>query len=132
MITHYGFSQEPSTTWTTVAFFEDRYELTMEVKIVVDYHNNIVTPLGSPTFVLSEITSVEGLADLVLHGDQKTFGIAEWEKVYESGGDFASIGFDLRNDSPVPGIEHYIRASRRDRLPVSLIRRSGSQHHKDR
>jgi hypothetical protein len=49
---------------------------------------------------------------------QRTFGAREWRHLVENGGDFQAIGIKVTTGNPVPGVEEYIAAVRRDRLQV--------------
>ena len=111
-ISHYRFLDEPTHTWNTNVFFGDRYELTMQVEVSVDYKKNCIAVVGEPVFYLWEVVSVNGREARI--GENFTFSKDEWKRVHESGGEFSTIGIIL-NPNPVPGFADYAEALRKSR-----------------
>ncbi len=70
--------------------------------------------IGEPKFYLLEVKSVSispsGQVGASFSKDFK-FDTAQWKKVYESGGDFGSIGFSIKTD-PVANFQKYADATR--------------------
>ena len=99
----------------------------MQVDVAVDYKANTVTQVGTPTFYIDELTEVYtsrdgggvGATSRRPEGGWK-FSTDEWEKVYESGGDFGKIGITILDD-PLPGFDTYVAATRKPRKPISLL-----------
>lgn len=88
-------------SWQTETFFGGKYQLTMDVKVKVDFKARTVTQLEEPVFYFFEIEKVDvnssGSPITTYNPDhEKHFGIAEWKKVYESGGDFSKIGIEIK------------------------------------
>jgi hypothetical protein len=124
-ITHYGFNDGPRV-WNTEVFFGGRYTLTMQVDVEIDYSANKITKVGGePKFSLTETRKVDilpdGRAQSWYNGqNQRRFGPAEWEKVYQTKGDFSALDVTINHD-PVPNFEEDVSQARRDRVPVSLL-----------
>ncbi len=121
-ITHFGFGRMP-LQWNTEVFFGDRYILTMQVDVEVDYAKRRVVPVGKPVFYLTEVDTVSHteFGNVVeSYSNSYTFGLEEWEKVFASKGDFSTIGISI-NSTPVAGFHEVVRAARRPRIPVSLV-----------
>lgn len=123
-ITHYGFNRhggDPTNTWNSEAYFAGRYSLTMQVEVVVDYENNTVTPAGEPTFYLLEITSFNG-RNAKYQGAQESFGLKEWQKIYDDGGEFSAVGLKIQKNAPIPNFDQLVEMVRRPRIPrVTLL-----------
>lgn len=126
-ITHYGFNRyggDRTNTWNSQAHFADRYSLTMQVEVVVDYENNTVTPAGEPKFYVIEYYEIDDKGDGGYSGSTRSagiFGEDEWRKIYDSGGNFSVIGVNIDQDTPVPNFGPLVKAWRRSRIPVSLL-----------
>lgn len=121
-ITHFGFDTGPKT-WNTEAYFGDRYHLTMQVKVNIDYVANQVKLIGEPVFFLTEIERIEPLGSGHYKGDVGRFiqfDLDEWKTLFEHGGDLSSIGFIVKEGK----VAHFwddVAAVRRDRVRVRLI-----------
>ena len=89
------------STWNTTAFFGGRYELTMQVPVDIKSKNS-GSMIGDPKFYLHEVDSISispsGQVGASFSEDFR-FDEAQWKKVYESGGDFSSIGFTIKATS---------------------------------
>jgi hypothetical protein len=122
-ITHYGFDAKPKI-WNTEVVFGDRYVLTMQVEIAIDYSaSRIVRVMGPPTFYLKELRTIEVLPDgraSTSTNDGKIFGASAWATLYAHDGDLASIGVRV-NELPIPQFGVYMSQVRRDRVHISLV-----------
>ena len=128
-ITHYGFAAGPKV-WNTESYFGDRYHLTMQVEVTIDYTRNRVTPVGKPTFFLMEINKLEPITDGVFEGHfgrNLEFDLATWEKLFDQRGDLTAIGFVPKKGK----VEHFwedVATWRRPRVHVSLL----DQNHEEK
>ena len=91
----------------TVDLF-DRYEFAMQLPVVFDESRSKVIGYGEPRFTLWEAASVKrnksGFAETTLNPvGERRFGSSEWQKIVEAGGDFASVGYTMITNRPVPG-----------------------------
>lgn len=122
-ISHYGFDDEPKQ-WNTEVFFGNRYILTMQIMVAVDYSRNTVSQIGDPTFYLFECETITIEPEGTLHvrfnpHGQVTFSGEQWNSMFESGGDFAGIGVKL-NPAPVENFDRYVAGKRAPRVFVRL------------
>jgi hypothetical protein len=111
-ITYSG--RDTVSTWNAVAYFGGRYVLTMQVPVEIESRNTGKI-VGEPRFYLLEVEKVSISASGQVsasfsRGHQ--FGSGEWQTVFRSHGDFATIGFQMRTSAPVVGFDSYARASR--------------------
>jgi hypothetical protein len=107
----YGPNDVP--LFNTVAYFGDRYVLTMQVPVDIQSKTS-GTMIGKPQFYLNEVGSVSiSPAGQVGASFSRslTFGVDEWEQVYDAGGDFSTIAFNV-NATPVPDFQKYAAAGR--------------------
>ncbi len=99
--------------FTSVAYFGDRYTLTMEV--AVDIHSSSSgTMTGKPQFYLNEVNKVTVYPSGQVGASfsrNLNFGKAKWQTVYEAGGDFSTIGFKV-NKTSVTDFQKYASANR--------------------
>jgi hypothetical protein len=106
--------RESVSTWNATAFFGGRYELTMQVPVDIK-SKNTGSMIGEPKFYLHEVEAVSVSPSGQVRGASFSGGInfdeSQWKKVYDSGGDFGSIGFTLKT-TPVPNFQKYADASR--------------------
>ena len=123
-ITQYGFPGQETNRWNSLVSFGGRYELGMEVEVVVDYQNHgIERVVGQPKFFFQVVQQVEILPDgrAVISYDQRQgrqFGADEWALIYKSKGDFSKIGITVVHDPPIPGFDEEVRQGRRDRIKI--------------
>lgn len=111
---HYiTYGQDNVPLLNTVAYFGDRYELTMQVPVKIHSKESGET-IGEPKFYLNQISNVSvspsGQVTASFSGGLE-FGPNEWKQVYESNGDFSKIGFNI-NSAGVPNFKKYTDASR--------------------
>lgn len=132
-ITHFGFdrwSDKQSTVWTSDTYFLDRYQLTMQIPIEVDYEQRTFTTTGDPDFYLVECTDFDGRSSSH-DGLHFRFGKKEWQDLYASHGDFLKLGLSLKKDSPITGFDELIRSTRSPRIHISLLGGNRSSNHTD-
>ena len=99
--------------FNSVAYFGDRYELTMQVPVDIQ-SKSLGNMIGKPLFYLNEVGSVSVSPSGQVGASfsrNLNFGAAKWQQVYDSGGDFSSIGFNV-NTTPVPNFQKYAAACR--------------------
>lgn len=107
-----------SAEWHTEAYFAGRYKLWMTVGVRVNRQSGAIDVVGSPTFVLLEIQSIQGdreVSDREVSyrgSSQREFGADEWRQVVEANGDFSAIGITLNLNNPVPGLDRYLAQPR--------------------
>lgn len=98
--------------FNSVAYFGDRYQLTMQVPVRIDSATSGATT-GEPKYYLSEIRNVTVLPSgqvSASFSDGVEFGADDWKRVYESQGDYSKIGFKV-DPTPVPNFRSYQNAS---------------------
>jgi hypothetical protein len=70
--------------------------------------------IGEPQFYLNEVGSVSvspsGQVGASFSRNLK-FGATKWQQVYDSGGDFSTIAFNVTT-TPVPNFQKYVAACR--------------------
>ena len=98
------------STWNTTAFFGDRYEFTMQVPIEISSSAHGHT-IGDPEFYLHEVSVITDGGRGARFSRQFKFGASEWKKIYDTAGDFSSVGFTLKTTA-VPKFQMYADASR--------------------
>jgi len=99
--------------FNSVAYFGDRYELTMQVPVDIQSEST-GTIIGNPQFYLNEVKSVSVSPSGQVGASfsrNLNFGIAKWQQVYDADGDFGIIGFNV-NTTSVPDFRKYAAASR--------------------
>jgi len=99
--------------FNSVAYFGDRYELTMQVLVDIKSESS-ATVIGEPQFYLNEISAITISPNGQIGASfsrNLDFGSAEWKQVYNANGDFGKIGFAI-NPTGVPNFRKYTDASR--------------------
>lgn len=99
--------------FNSVAYFGDRYRLTMQVPVDIESKTS-GSMVGGPRFYLREIDAVRlsssgGVG--VSISRNLSFGASEWRQVYRADGDFSAIGFNV-NPTPVADFRKYTDAAR--------------------
>ena len=87
-----------------------RYVLRMDVEVTFDSSRTKVISYGEPIFCLVEVIGISPLPDdrvAITSTSIKEFGEEFWKTIVEHGGDFSSVGIELRKDAPVPGFEEH-------------------------
>ena len=83
--------------FNSVAYFGDRYELTMQVPVDIQ-SKSLGTMIGKPLFYLNEVVSVSVSPSAQVGASfsrNLNFGATKWQQVYDSGGDFSTIAFNV-------------------------------------
>jgi hypothetical protein len=124
-ITHYGFRNQRSNQWNTNAYFGGRYQIHMTVDVEIDYSNFTVRQLGEPEFRLYEYSKIyDPYGDKEVYGGtvgrQIEFSVEDWQKVFESKGDFSVIGVALLQNVPLKDFDRFVAGWRRDIIPIRL------------
>jgi hypothetical protein len=110
---HYITYGQNNTLFNSVAYFGDRYELTMQVPVDIKTKDS-GSIIGKPKFYLHEVESVSISPTSQVgatFSEDFRFDETQWKKVYDSGGDFSLIGFTLKT-TPVANFQRYADASR--------------------
>lgn len=111
---HYiTYGQNRVALFNSVAYFGDRYKLTMQVPVEIRSKTSGST-IGEPSFYLNEISTItvspSGQVEATISRNLD-FGNSEWAKVYKSNGDFSKLGFIIK-PTGVPNFQNYADASR--------------------
>lgn len=96
-----------STTWNSTVGLHGRYVLSLHCGITLNRTRTRVVTYGKPTFYLKEVTRVQagdGGQTLISSGEQVKFGLDQWRKLVEAGGDLRALGIEVKTDAPVPGL----------------------------
>lgn len=117
-ITYFGDRSQKDYTWNTESFFGDRYILTMQVQVIIDYSNRRIKLTGLPTFNLVEVVSANPNGSDAI-GRTVQFDDKQFRALVRSGWDFNSIGFDTRRP-PVNGFDLVQAMTQAPRYPISL------------
>lgn len=99
--------------FNSVAYFGDRYVLTMQVPVDIQSESS-GTMIGKPLFYLNEVGSVSVSPSGQVGASFSrglNFDATKWQQVYDSGGDFSTIAFNV-NTTPVPNFQKYAAACR--------------------
>ena len=107
----YGPKSVP--VFNSVAFFGDRYQLTMQVPVKIDSKTS-GTVVGEPVFYLNEVrrVNISGSGQVATSFSAgHEFGAAEWNRVVEANGDYQVLGISI-NPTAVPDFQKFIDASR--------------------
>ncbi len=64
-----------------------------------------IASYSEPQFWLLEVSSVSPSGWSTSSDNQRRFGLADWEKVVNSGGDLSVLGFKMEKDRSVPGFD---------------------------
>jgi len=109
--------------WHSVVYIHGRYKLHMKVHVELNNSTyRVEGMLDEPVFYLFEMDHRDsgGSGDQVgmAFKGQSVFGIEEWRRLVDAGGDFSAIGIKVVPDNPVPGVEAYIEACRKDLVRV--------------
>lgn len=124
MILEFRCDSKPKT-WQTLVYFGERYELVMEVEVMVDCRNRSVSQTGTPKFYLSEVETIEALGGgrfSATNNIDKHFEFSqkEWDTIYESHGDWSKVGYTI-NKTPVADFDKYASAFTKDIIGITLL-----------
>ncbi len=107
----YGANDEP--LFNSVAYFGDRYELTMQVPVNIQSESS-GTLSGTPQFCLNEVSAVSVSSSGQVGASfsrNLNFRNAEWQTVFDANGDFSTVGF-VANTTSVANFQEYAAAGR--------------------
>lgn len=124
-ITHFGMDAKLPNVWNSEAYFGGRYVITLQVPVAIDYEDETLRVTGEPSFFLTEISTV-AVDGSGTYGDSLDFGKAEFDKLIESGWDYAAIKFVI-NPTPVPRFELAMAMAQAPRYPITLWGRNKGQ-----
>lgn len=113
---------ETKDQWRTVAYFGERYTLTMYVDVDVDFADKTVVPVGKTKFIMSDAIRVTVLPDgraQARFGESWNFTEEDWRKLVDSEFDWTKIGVVL-NETPTPDFSTFVQQGRRDQLKIRL------------
>jgi hypothetical protein len=110
-ISNYGSAKRPAV-WNSVAFFADRYQLTLRVEISVDAENcSFSGAMNSAIVVINEFESVgftsSGLAQ-ARFGRQWTLNENEWKNLIKTGGNWRAVKVPIVLNAPISGMADYV------------------------
>ena len=100
--------------WNSVAYFDGRYELTMQVPVQISSSTS-GRMTGQPQFHLREVSAVSVDPDGQVGAKfsrEFVFGLAQWKNVVDAGGDFGAIGFKMNTGAPVKDFEAHAKGAR--------------------
>lgn len=121
-ITNYNISN--NKIWNSEAYFNDRYMLTYQVKVKVDFNAKKVVPIESGVFVLSEVTNVKRFQDghvEIHHGDSWNLSEGDWRTLFDSSKvDFSKVGINL-SSNPTANFNLMLQELKKDRVDVTLL-----------
>ncbi len=122
-----GKESDLRKTFSTEAYFDDRYQLTMAIDVELDANTKTIAAIhGEPTFTLRELESVAGFPERAepTWRHEHRFDLQAWSKVYAAKGDFSVIDITI-DKTPLSGnaaelADFYVRRqrSRRDRITL--------------
>lgn len=99
--------------FNSVAYFGDRYVLTMQVPVDIESAST-GRMIGEPRFYLDEVAAVtvspSGQTGATFSRNLN-FDAEQWRQVFDSGGDFSTIGFHV-DMTAVPDFQKYAAAGR--------------------
>ncbi len=121
-ITHFGFGKQP-LIWNSEAFIHDRFTLTLQIPVTVDYTKKTVSIAGDPKFFLHATDGIDilpdGRATTRYDGDlQRHFGLTDWTKFKGAGFDLSALGIPAAEVRPEKHFDAYVASWRRDRVPI--------------
>ena len=103
-ITYYsGAMGKPS--WNSEIGLHGRYILTMQCQIELNPSRQEIIDSSDYKFHLVEVKSVQGSSEKgysVSYGNtQLSFGLSEWSRLVDTGGDLTALGVEIDTDTPV-------------------------------
>lgn len=91
--------------WNSEVGVHGRYVISMKFGIEFDSTRTMPTRTGVPKFFLREVATIDtrpgGGASIGYTQNQITFGIDEWNRLRDSGGDLSMLGFEVIEDRPI-------------------------------
>jgi len=89
-------------TWNTIAFFEGRYQITLQIPVAIQSPEAGET-IGPARFSLLEIEEIDISGDSAAsasYSNDWDFGLYQWEKVFAAKGDFSVINIPIVKGQP--------------------------------
>lgn len=121
-ISYHG-SRKLGNEWYTEVFLHGRYKLTMRVPVRMgrDF-DQVLEAEGEPRFTLVEVDQIRinpngGVGASFNSSAQQNFGIEEWKKIYEAGGDLSALGIIVKK-KPLTNWDRYVAEVRRPRIKL--------------
>ena len=113
-ISYYTGTHGPPT-WNSHAGLYGRYVLTMQMPIRFNlFWRDRIIWHGDSTFYLREIKSISPQANgtsVILYGPTHlTFGLPEWKRVVDAGGDLSVLGVKMTKDAKVLNFDEHWRS----------------------
>lgn len=97
-------------TWNSVAFFEGRYQITLQLPVAVESPVD-GRGIGPARYLLLEFDRIEisgnGSATASFSNNW-TITPAQWDKVYAAGGDFSVLNIPIIKGHPLENFDAYI------------------------
>lgn len=114
-ISNFG-SKTRSPIWKSVTYFAGRYELALEVPIVVDYDKcKLIGASNSAMVQINEVTKVDisksGIAEATMKG-QWLLNENEWKWLVKNNGNWSVVKVPIMTNAPVNGFDEYVRQGR--------------------
>ncbi|MEA3188669.1 MAG: hypothetical protein QOD99_2499 [Chthoniobacter sp.] len=114
-ISNFG-SKSDSPIWNSVAYFNSRYQLTLQVPVAIDYGKcRLVGATSSAIVRINEIVKVgfskSGIAEAEMKG-QWRLNENEWKWLIKNKGDWSAVRVPIRVDAPVAGFDQYVNQLR--------------------
>ncbi len=94
-------------TWQSSTTLFGRYILTMQMPVRIGRFGMSVEPSGSPTWTLTEVTSVSGSPSgqtSIEYGDVRDISADQWKLIVDANGKVEQVIHELNTTSPVAGI----------------------------
>ena len=114
-ISNFG-SKANAPLWNSVAYFAGRYELLLQVPILIDYeHCALLGATNSAMLQINEVTKVDisksGIAEATMNG-QWRLNENEWKWLVKNHGDWLVVNVPILTNAPVKGFDEYVRQGR--------------------
>ncbi|MEZ6035763.1 MAG: hypothetical protein R3C17_21910 [Planctomycetaceae bacterium] len=119
-ITHFGMT-DGTTVWNTVSYFGERYVLSMQVSVIVDYDaNTFVVTDGKPKIQFLEVSNCDRSGQAEFNPrNQRELSADDIRKVADCNWDWSCLNITI-NTSPVRCFKIYEAMSRSPRYPILL------------
>jgi hypothetical protein len=102
-IAGYGTSRPK---WSAQALLFGRYVVVLQMPLRLNGSRTTVTGSGDARFWVREIQEVSEDGAILYTPHQMDFGVKDWRKIIQSGGDFSVIGYSMIKKQPVRGLEN--------------------------
>jgi len=114
-ISNFG-SQGLPQIWNSVTYFANRYKLSLQVPVAIDYDKcRLIGATNSAMVQVNEVVKVEistsGIAAARMKG-QWRLNENEWKWLVKNKGDWSVVGVPILTNAPVKGFDEYVRQGR--------------------